>query len=1077
MAEQSEIQSVSTTGNIYVDSLLYPYGYVPGTVITYVLRGNSGDTALYGGAVWAAEGRRAAFALALQSWAAVANVVFQEAAGPYTGAESTAAYDWTESFAALGAGVLGQHQLPVAGTIAGTFSTAVNIFVAAALSLGGYGYTTFVHEIGHGLGLLHPHNEPGDPQNDPAFPGVGDNSGSYGADDLNQGVFTVMTYLDGYWQVGLSPNDSYGYELGPMAFDIAAIQHIYGANAATNAGASTFTLPQVNAAGTGWSCIWDAGGTDTIQAGATALDCFIDLRAATLLTAPGGGGFVSRIGGVLGGFTIANGVTIENATGGNGDDFLHGNVSDNVLNGGAGWDTADYSGTLANVLINLANGTSIGDGSDTLIGIENARGGAGDDVLLAHNGINAVGDALDMILLQNMATSRETALDLDYHFSAHGSDPTIQAAAGMVSVTVHAAATFVGNWYSFFLPSAGAVQIDIDNSFGMDTAVAVFDANGAQLGTNDDRGSLDPGSANILDSSLTLNVAQGGQRIYVRVNGGTGLIGTYDLNISTTTDRIASGTALVGSTLDGGLGNDALYGAAGIDTLIGGFGDDTLTGGGGADVLIGGNGNDSYYVDQQADRIIEGLGDGYDTVFAAFGYYLTPGVEGLRLAAGAGNIFGVGTDSGDNLFGNEGDNLLIGGGGFDYLGGGEGNDTLYGEAGDNQLYGEAGNDILVGGANHDVLDGGTGNDLLYGGGGSDSYFIDSQGDITFEVLDADPDTVFSWVSYAVYANIENLELVGGTAALFGVGNDLNNQIRGNANDNLLLGGAGNDSILGGYGNDVMYGEAGADRLQGAYGLDHVDGGDGADVIEGDQGADALFGGADNDQLFADSGPMYDPYAGASIDFYIADFVTDILVGGDGDDTLYANSGLGDYDLLDGGAGDDTYIVDTGDDLTFEAAGGGTDWVQADVRVANAGVYLYANVENLQLIGTTAFGVGNALDNILIGNASGNWLLGGAGDDLIEGHEGNDVLFGQAGADTFLFGPGYNAGGDVIGDFTAGTDTIQLSDSYSGLHDFAAVSAHTVQVGADCAIDLGNGNLIVLLGVQMSTLTAGDFLFA
>lgn len=58
-----------------------------------------------------------------------------------------------------------------------------------------------------------------------------------------------------------------------------------------------------------------------------------------------------------------------------------------------------------------------------------------------------------------------------------------------------------------------------------------------------------------------------------------------------------------------------------------------------------------------------------------------------------------------------------------------------------------------------------------------------------------------------------------------------------------------------------------------------------------------------------------------------------------------------------------------------------------------------------------------------------------------------------------------------------SDKIQLTDNYSGLHDFAAVSAHTVQVGADCAIDLGNGNLIVLLGVQMSTLTAGDFLFA
>jgi Ca2+-binding RTX toxin-like protein len=177
----------------------------------------------------------------------------------------------------------------------------------------------------------------------------------------------------------------------------------------------------------------------------------------------------------------------------------------------------------------------------------------------------------------------------------------------------------------------------------------------------------------------------------------------------------------------------------------------------------------------------------------------------------------------------------------------------------------------------------------------------------------------------------------------------------------------------------------------------------------------------------------------------------------------------DYDLMDGGADNDTYWVDTGADLTFEAVGGGTDTVHANVTVANAGVYLYANVENLVLEGTTAFGVGNELDNILTGSASGNWLLGGLGADRITGAAGNDVLFGEGGADTFVFGAG--SGADVIGDFAIAQDVIEFAATFTS---FAQVQANFVQNGADGAINLGNGNLIVLHGVTMANLTAANF---
>ena len=166
--------------------------------------------------------------------------------------------------------------------------------------------------------------------------------------------------------------------------------------------------------------------------------------------------------------------------------------------------------------------------------------------------------------------------------------------------------------------------------------------------------------------------------------------------------------------------------------------------------------------------------------------------------------------------------------------------------------------------------------------------------------------------------------------------------------------------------------------------------------------------------------------------------------------LLGDSGLGDYDRMDGGPGNNSYYVDTGDDLTFEAAGGGTDTVYANVAGANNGVYLYANIENLVLPGTTTFGVGNELANVLTGNASANWLLGGDGNDTINGKAGNDVLFGEGGNDTFVFEHG--TGGDVIGDFTHAQDKIDVPAF--GFASFAALQSSFTS-GADGAIDLGS----------------------
>jgi Ca2+-binding RTX toxin-like protein len=376
------------------------------------------------------------------------------------------------------------------------------------------------------------------------------------------------------------------------------------------------------------------------------------------------------------------------------------------------------------------------------------------------------------------------------------------------------------------------------------------------------------------------------------------------------------------------------------------------------------------------------------------------------------------------------------------------------------ITGAGGNDILRGYDGNDFIDGGAGADAMDGGAGDDSYRADTQADLVFEAVGGgDNDTVTSTASYYLYANVENLVLASGSAAQFGVGNELNNQLVGNENDNLLLGGDGNDQITAGAGNDSLFGEAGDDTIDGNAGIDYLVGGIGNDLLDGGDDPDALYGEDGDDDLWG--GPSFD---------------TDILVGGDGNDILRGQSGKGDYDLMDGGAGNDTYWVDTPNDLTFEAAGGGTDTVIADI--VNAGFYLWANTENLIIKGVTPFGVGNELDNVITTEGSGDqWLLGGAGNDTLDGGAGNDVLFGEAGSDTFIFERGAlgvaPVGADLVADFQVGVDKIELDGLYSS---FAEVQAHMTENGGSTAIDLGNGDLIVISGVTNAQLSATDFVF-
>jgi hypothetical protein len=251
------IVSGALSGRVYVDSLLWGGSHwssgATGTTanVTYAL-----DPGFSG---WSAA-QSTAMSAALQSWSAVANISFTQVVTP----EVANLREFVQTSAQIGGtDLLGYHDVPVRGDfqLQGFFNGSV--MTTAGLAKGGADFGTFVHEIGHGLGLAHPHDNGGGSS---VFPGVTSEFGSYGTNNLNQGIFTVMSYNEG-WTAKMDPTvvgSAFGYVGGPMAFDIAAIQYLYGANTTARTGSDTDVLPDANVAGTYWTCIWDAGGNDTI---------------------------------------------------------------------------------------------------------------------------------------------------------------------------------------------------------------------------------------------------------------------------------------------------------------------------------------------------------------------------------------------------------------------------------------------------------------------------------------------------------------------------------------------------------------------------------------------------------------------------------------------------------------------------------------------------------------------------------------------------------------------------------------------------------------------------------------------
>ncbi|MFM5949168.1 MAG: M10 family metallopeptidase C-terminal domain-containing protein [Novosphingobium sp.] len=392
---------------------------------------------------------------------------------------------------------------------------AVNISTAWLTTYGttlrSYSFQTYVHEIGHALGLGHGGNYNGEA----SFP--------LDASYLNDAwVTTVMSYFDqaeNYYFAGQGFTRQ--FVVSPMLADLIAVGNLYGATA-TRTGNTTYGFDNSSgraiytavAGQTAMSyTIVDSGGIDTLNYSLYTQNQRIDLNAEAF----------SNIGGAVGNVSIARGTLIENAVGGSGNDVVIGNAADNTLTGLGGLNQI-YGGGGNDTINAIGSDVVYGeDGNDTVHITGGGSGGsfdggAGTDVLYIDSnvtGLGALSGFESLVLASNWLTLTSTQ---------------------------------VTNWLSGTMPVSGSGILFVD----MDPGVLLF------------------GSAlNIVPGSGILLYVRGSTEtdvVKARLDLGSWIFGNEGA------DQLRGSN--LSDLIEGGDGNDKIMGLAGGDSLSGGAGID-----------------------------------------------------------------------------------------------------------------------------------------------------------------------------------------------------------------------------------------------------------------------------------------------------------------------------------------------------------------------------------------------------------------------------------------------------------------------------------------------------------------------
>ncbi len=557
---------------------------------------------------------------------------------------------------------------------------------------------------------------------------------------------------------------------------------------------------------------------------------------------------------------------------------------------------------------------------------------------------------------------------------------------------------------------------------------------------------LATGALTVSDGSPTANniaigfQISGGQTVVSVTDGGVDILpGDVPTNVvKSITVAVAGGNDTVSLSFVAPEQYMQLFQSPIVD---GGDGDDTIFGSKIVDALFGVGGNDKILGLEAGDHLYGG--EGNDQIFGDYGSNNAPNSGNDFLYAEAGN---------DLLFGDQGVDNLFGFGGNDQLSGNDGDDLAFGNEGDDRMTWNPGDDT-------DLNEGGGGSDTteVNGGNGAEQFTATANGTrVRFDRVDPAPFAIDIGTTEALVLNAnagaDSFSATGNLAALIqitvdgGAGNDT---ILGSNGIDLLLGGADNDFIDGQQGNDTAFLGAGNDVFQ-------WDPGDGSDTIEGQDGTDTmLFNGSAGNEIFETSANgqrvLFTRNLGNIVmDLNDIDTIdlnalggTDSITVNDltGTDTTTQNIDLG----VGGTAGDaqaDTIIVNgTNIGDTIDVLGGGTSLSVTGLHTlvtvqnsegANDSLVINALGGNDGVTATTLpAGVikltidGGANDDTLRGSQGADVFLGGAGVDFIFGDNGNDVAFFGAGDDTFQWDPG--DGNDTL-EGQDGADTMLFNGS-------------------------------------------------